>query len=87
MLEEILPILRELSPEIIKILESIVALASVALIYKLVSNYVTRVGDGLELDDHIRNSIRLVIRVVTIVVGATIIFRINNLPTEWFVGG
>ena len=71
-----------LPPEIIAFIEGTIALALVAISYKLISRYLNRVGKRLELDDHSLNSIRLVIRVLTILAATSILFSIYELPTR-----
>lgn len=79
--------IRSVPPEVLNALEGIVALLLVAVAYKVVSRYVDRVGKRLEIDSHGLNSIRLIIRVVTILLATSILFTIYQLPTDLFVGG
>jgi small-conductance mechanosensitive channel len=43
-------------------------------------------GDRLQLEPHLRNAFRLIIRIVAITWAITVIFSIWELPTGWFVG-
>ena len=56
------------------------------VVYKLLSRSITRFGKRLELDAHIQNTLRLILRVLTLLVLSTIIFSIYELPTTIFVG-
>lgn len=84
---DLIGFLRGLSPETIAIAEGVLTIVIVAIIYKLISRYLNRVGTRLELDEHGLNSIRLVLRVLTILVGTSILFTVYQLPTDLFVGG
>jgi small-conductance mechanosensitive channel len=79
--------LTSLSPEVIRLIGSTVVLVLVGVVYVLISRYLYRVGRKLELDSHQLNSIRLVVRVLTIIVGTSIILTVWELPTDLFVGG
>jgi len=59
----------------------------VAIVYKIFSRSLSSVGKRLEFDPHVQNSLRLILRVVTIVVVTTTLFTIYELPTTWFLGG
>ncbi|HIH88486.1 TPA: mechanosensitive ion channel [Candidatus Bathyarchaeota archaeon] len=82
-----LAFLNGLSPETIALLEGGITLLAIAIVYKLISRYLNRVGAQLELDEHSLNSIRLILRVLTILVGTSILFTVYQLPTDLFVGG
>ena len=79
--------IRSLPPETLTLVSGIVALVLVGIVYKLFSRYIDRVGARLELDSHSLNSIRLIVRVITIILATSILFTIYQLPTDLFVGG
>ena len=54
--------IRGVPPEVLNVLKGIGALLVVAVAYKVVSRYVGRVGERLEIDSHGLNSIRLIVR-------------------------
>jgi len=65
------------------------AIATVLLvytIYRLLIGFIKRKGQELELEPHIRNIIRLLLRVVAIVIATTTVFNIFELPTNVFLG-
>jgi len=65
---------------------SLALLVLVAVIYKLISRSIASAAKRLELDPHIENSFRLILRVLTGLIAITIAFAMFELPTEWFVG-
>jgi small conductance mechanosensitive channel len=79
--------IRSVPPEVLSALEGIVALILIAVAYKVISRYLDRVGARLEIDSHGLNSIRLIVRVITILLATSILFTIYQLPTDLFVGG
>lgn len=66
---------------------TIVTLVIISTIYKFLSKVIQKRGVQRNLEPHIRNAIRLLLRVVAIIATITIIFSIWNLPTDLFVGG
>ena len=65
------------------------ALVSVLIIYaayRIVSRFVKRKGQQRGLEPHVRNIIRLLLRVVALVVATTTVFNIFELPTNLFLG-
>jgi small-conductance mechanosensitive channel len=66
---------------------SIATLLIISVLYKLFSNLIQKRGSQLNLEPHVRNALRLLLRVVAIVATTTIIFSIWNIPTNIFVGG
>ena len=81
-----LQLLEQFSP-IVHFVVSLALLALVAIIYKVISRSIANTSKRLELDPHIENSLRLVLRVLTGLIAITIFFAIFELPTDWFVGG
>lgn len=74
------------SQPVTRLVVTIFALALTAVVYKLFSRSISKVGKRLELDEHVQNSLRLVLRVLTILVAITTLFTAYELPTTWFVG-
>ncbi len=66
---------------------SITTLLIISVLYKFFSNLIQKRGSQLNLEPHVRNALRLLLRVVAIVATITIIFSIWNIPTNIFVGG
>ncbi len=85
-LKDITQLLLESHPELPRLLALAVSMAVVAVFYRILSNSLSRVGKRLEFDPHTLNSLRLVLRVITLFVALTVGFSIYALPTEWFVG-
>jgi small conductance mechanosensitive channel len=65
---------------------AIAAVLLVYLVYRLLAGFIKNKGQELELEPHIRNIIRLLLRVVAIVVATTTVFNIFELPTNLFLG-
>ena len=66
------------------------AFVSVSIIYvayRVVSGFITRKGKERGIEPHVRNIVRLLLRVVAIVVATTTVFNIFELPTNMFLGG
>ena len=76
----------QLSPEVYNLLISVVALAIITVVYKLLNRFISRTGEEVELEPHAMNAIRLVLRVAAIMVTSAFLFSVWDLPTEWFVG-
>jgi len=84
-IDDLINLLNQLSPTI-RIIMSLIFLVIIAIVYKVFSRSISSTTKRLELDPHIENSLRLILRVVAILVGITILFTLYELPTEWFVG-
>ena len=69
-----------------KVVASVVVLAVISVCYKLLSRFISRTGERVELRPHALNGLRLVLRVLAILATTTLLFGIWELPTEWFVG-
>jgi small conductance mechanosensitive channel len=80
-------LIQSLPPEILAHIYGISALLIIGVAYKLFSRYIDRAGEQLEIDSHGMNSIRLVVRVFTIILAASVLFSVYQLPTDLFVGG
>lgn len=66
------------------------AVVSVLIIYaayRVVSGFITRRGKERGIEPHVRNIVRLLLRVVAIVVATTTVFNIFEVPTDLFLGG
>jgi len=83
---QISEILSQLPPEALKLLQSAVALVAIFIAYKYLSRLIYRTGREAELEPHAMNAVRLVFRVAAIMVASTLLLRIWDLPTNWFVG-
>ncbi len=79
--------IRDLPPDILAIVEGVAALTIIAALYVFLSRYINRAGKRLDIDEHNLNSMRLVLRVLTILLASSVLFSIFELPTELFVGG
>ena len=84
---DLIGFIRSLPPEILALVSGISALVVIGMVYKLFSRYIDRAGERLEIDSHGMNSIRLIVRVITIILATSILFTIYQLPTDLFVGG
>ncbi|MBN1681993.1 mechanosensitive ion channel [Candidatus Bathyarchaeota archaeon] len=84
---QIFEIINNLRPEMIKFIQSIIALIIIFSLYKIISNQIDRFGLRIELDYHSLNSIRLILRVISIMITGSILFTIFELPTDLFIGG
>jgi small-conductance mechanosensitive channel len=73
-------------PDVIKLLQSAVALVVIYVGYKYLSRLISRTGTNAELEPHAMNAARLVFRVAAIMVASTVLLRVWSLPTDWFVG-
>ena len=65
---------------------SIATILLVYTVYRVLVGFIKRKGQQLELEPHVRNIIRLLLRVVAIVVATTTVFNIFELPTNVFLG-
>ncbi len=65
---------------------SVATVILVYVAYRVISGFIKRKGQQLELEPHVRNIIRLLLRVVAIVVATTTVFNIFELPTNLFLG-
>ena len=65
---------------------SIAAVLLVYTVYRVIAGVLKSKGQELELEPHVRNIIRLLLRVVAIVVATTTVFNIFEMPTDIFLG-
>jgi len=86
-LEELLSFLNQIHPEMPRLVLGLAVASAVAIAYKAFSRSLSRIAKKFEFDPHVENSLRLVLRVVTMVVATTAIFTIFELPATWFLGG
>ncbi len=86
-LEDLSNFLGTLEPNLVRIIMSLVAIIIVGVTYKVLSRQVSRATKKLEVDPHVGNSLRLTLRVVTLIVFGGILLTIFNIPPELFVGG
>ena len=76
----------QLPREAIQVIQSAIGIVVIFIIYKYLSRIISRTGREAELEPHAMNAARLVFRVSAIMVASTMLLRIWNLPTDWFVG-
>ena len=76
----------QLQIDIFRLTSSLIVVIIVTVIYKLLSRSISRFSARLGLEPHVQNSLRLVLRVITLVILTASIFSIYELPTSWFVG-
>jgi small-conductance mechanosensitive channel len=69
-----------------RIVVSLILLSTAAVVYKLFSRSISSTSKRIELDPHVENSFRLVLRVVIIIASITLLLTLYELPTEWFIG-
>jgi len=69
-----------------RVVWAVVSVLLVYAAYRVLSGFIKRKGQQLELEPHVRNIIRLLLRVVAIVVATTTVFNIFELPTNLFLG-
>jgi len=69
-----------------KFVWSIAIVLLVYTVYRVIVGVLERKGQELELEPHVRNIIRLLLRVVAIVVATTTVFNIFEIPTNLFLG-
>lgn len=70
-----------------RLASAIIAVVVIYFLYKTCLNLLRRSGDELELEPHVRNALRLLLRVIALVITFMIVFQIFDLPTDLFVGG
>jgi len=86
LLADLVSFLGDLYAQLPRIAVSLVFIVAISVIYKAVSLYLSRAAKRTEMQPHVQNSLRLVIRVATIAVAATAILTVFELPTTWFLG-
>ena len=69
-----------------KLVISILFIVVVSILYKYISRMIDEYGAKLELEAHVVNALRLLLRVGAILAGFTVVFNLWELPSEWFVG-
>ena len=70
-----------------RLASAIIVVVAIYFIYKTSLNFLRRSAEELELEPHVRNALRLVLRVVAMVFTFILVFQIFELPTDLFVGG
>ena len=65
---------------------SIVTVILVYAVYRVIAGFIKRKGQQQELEPHVRNILRLLLRVVAIVIATTTVFNIFEIPTNVFLG-
>jgi len=82
----LLDFIRQLSPEILRFLITSIVLITIAIVYFLLSQFISRTGKRLELSVHVMNTFKLLLRVGTIIITVYSVFAIFGIPTEIFLG-
>jgi len=77
----------QFEPEISRLIISSFVVLAIAIVYKISSRSISRMAKKFEFDPHVENSLRLILRVVTMVVATSATFSMFELPTTWFLGG
>lgn len=85
--QELFKLFNGLSPDILHAVYALAAVIALLVVYKLLSLFLSRTGRRLELDPHMQNSFRLLLRVLMLIVGLAAVFSVYALPAEWFIGG
>ncbi len=73
--------------EIRHLLLAAIAIAAIIVVYKIISRSVSNMSRRLELEPHVENSFRLVLRVGALVAGTAVFLRLFELETSWLLGG
>jgi len=82
----VLDIWSQPASEAIKLLQSALAIGVIFFAYKYLSRFISRTGKKAELEPHAMNAVRLIFRITSIMVTSTILLRVWDLPTDWFIG-
>ena len=72
--------------EIYSIITSLIVVAAIFLLEKILKKLITRFSERTGLKKHLGNILSLVSRIVIYLAGIAIILEIWGLPTEWFIG-
>jgi len=65
---------------------SVIVVVVIYVIYKTIMRYIKRRGKDLELEPHVINILRLLVRVVALIVAITSVLTIFDVPPDLFVG-
>ena len=65
---------------------SVLAVAIIYVIYKAIMGFIKKRGKELELEPHVINILRLLVRVVSLIIAFTSILTIFEVPSDLFVG-
>ncbi|MGQ9780964.1 MAG: mechanosensitive ion channel family protein [Nitrososphaeria archaeon] len=76
----------DIEVDIFRLTSTLIILIVITVIYKFLSRSITQFSKRLGLEPHVQNSIRLVLRVITLVVLTAALFEIYELPTSWLIG-
>jgi small-conductance mechanosensitive channel len=69
------------------LLLAVIVVLIIFIAYKIILRFINQTVDRLELEPHIRNVIKLILRVIALLVSLLSVFTIFNLPTDFFIGG
>jgi small-conductance mechanosensitive channel len=67
--------------------QSLLVIISLYFLYKTIMRFIEQKGRELKFEPHVVNILRLVVRVVSLIVGTTAILTIFDVPPDLFVGG
>lgn len=65
---------------------SVLAVAIIYVLYKAIMGFIKKRGKELELEPHVINILRLLVRVVSLIIAFTSILTIFEVPSDLFVG-
>jgi putative Mn2+ efflux pump MntP len=80
-------LLEDLRLEVWHLAFGLIAIVGVLMVYKVISRSVSRMSKRLELEPHVENSFRLVLRVGALIAGIAVFLRMFELETPWLLGG
>ena len=79
--------LQYLEANAMKLVWAAASVLVIYVVYRVLIKFVKKRGQELQLEPHVRNIIRLILRVVAIVTAITNVFTIFEMPTNLFLGG
>ena len=85
--DDLTSLLEDLRLEVWHLAFGLIAIVAVLMVYKVISRSVSRMSKRLELEPHVENSFRLVLRVGALVAGIAVFLRLFELETSWLLGG
>jgi len=73
--------------EMSRIAVSLIIIAATFMVYKILSRSISRMAKRVEMEPHVENSVRLILRVASLAAATTILLSMFELPATWFLGG
>jgi small-conductance mechanosensitive channel len=86
-MESLSNLLADLATAAPRIALSLVTVVIIMVIYKLISRSLSKMSKRVEMEPHVENSFRLIIRVGAIVSASIALLSILELDSTWFLGG